>query len=66
MQPALLTGLSVPVRSFRGVYDRNTKEILTFSDTQKGTKEGVIQAIPLNDSRADEVMDPEQKAAASG
>ena len=49
-------------KKFRGVYDRNTKEILTFSDTQKGTKEGVIQAIPLNDSRSDEVMDPEQKA----
>ena len=45
----------------RQVYDRNTKKILTFSDTQKGTKEGIIEEIPLNDSRADEVMDPEQK-----
>ena len=48
-------------KKFRGVYDRNTKKILTFSDTQKGTKEGIIEEIPLNDSRADEVMDPEQK-----
>ena len=35
---------------------------LPFSDTQKGTKEGVIEEIPLSDSRADEIMDPEQKA----
>ena len=49
-------------KKFRGVYDRNTEKILTFSDTQKGTKEGVIEEIPLNDSHADEIMDPEQKA----
>ena len=29
-------------KKFRGVYDRDTEKILTFSDTQKGTKEGVI------------------------
>ena len=28
-------------KKFRGVYDRNTHKVLTFSDTQKGTKEGV-------------------------
>ena len=49
-------------KKFRGVYDRDTEKILTFSDTQKGTKEGVIEEIPLSDSRADEIMDPEQKA----
>ena len=48
-------------KKFRGVYDRDTEKILTFSDTQKGTKEGVIEEIPLSDSRADEIMDPEQK-----
>ena len=48
-------------KKFRGVFDRNTKKILTFSDTQKGTKEGVIEEIDINDPRADEVMDPEQK-----
>ncbi len=26
-------------KKFRGVYDRNTEKVLTFSDTQKGTKE---------------------------
>nr|WP_207745526.1 peptide chain release factor 3 [Blautia wexlerae] len=49
-------------KKFRGVYDRDTEKILTFSDTQKGTKEGVIEEIPLSDSRADEIMDPDQKA----
>ena len=39
-------------KKFRGVYDRDTEKILTFSDTQKGTKEGVIEEIPLSDSRA--------------
>ena len=48
-------------KKFRGVFDRNTKKILTFSDTQKGTKEGVIEEIDINDPRADEVTDPEQK-----
>ena len=61
-QPARLTGQSVPVRNsavFMTVIQRRS---LTFSDTQKGTKEGVIEEIPLSDSRADEIMDPEQKA----
>ena len=48
-------------KKFRGVFDRNTKKILTFSDTQKGTKEGVIEEIDIDDPHADEVMDPEQK-----
>nr|WP_191868041.1 peptide chain release factor 3 [Blautia glucerasea] len=48
-------------KKFRGVYDRNTEKILTFSDTQKGTKEGHIEEITLQDPRADQVMDPEQK-----
>ena len=49
-------------KEFRGVFDRNSRELEIFSDTQKGTKEGVIEEIPLSDSRADEIMDPEQKA----
>ena len=60
-QPALLTGQSVPVRNSRGVYDRNTNKILTFTDTQKGTKEGTIEEIDLDSPHALEVMDPEQK-----
>ena len=48
-------------KKFRGVYDRNTRNVLIFSDTQKGTKEGVIEEIPIEDDRIDGVMDPEQK-----
>ena len=48
-------------KKFRGVYDRNTQKVLTFSDTQKGTKEGESEEIPLDDPRIDQVMDPEQK-----
>ena len=48
-------------KKFRGVYDRNTNKILTFTDTQKGTKEGTIEEIELDSPHALEVMDPEQK-----
>ena len=48
-------------KKFRGVYDRNTQKILTFTDTQKGTKEGIIEEIGLDDIKADEIMDAEQK-----
>ena len=48
-------------KKFRGVYDRNTQRILTFSDTQKGTREGHIEEIALTDPRADAVMDAAQK-----
>src|SRR5699024_10850959 len=48
-------------KKFRGVYDRNTKKVLIFSDTQKGTKEGVIEEIGIDESRLSEVVDPEQK-----
>ena len=48
-------------KKFRGVYDRNTHKVLTFSDTQKGTKEGVIEEIDINDPRLDEIVDPDQR-----
>ena len=48
-------------KTFRGVYDRETQKVLTFSDTMKGTKEGTIEEIDLEDDRIDEIMDPEQK-----
>ena len=47
MQPVLINWPIGSGKKFRGVYDRNTKEILTFSDTQKGTKEGVIRGNPV-------------------
>ena len=36
-------------KEFRGVYDRNTKKVLTFSDTMKGTKEGIEKEISIDD-----------------
>ena len=34
-------------KSFKGVYDRNKKCVVTFSDTEKGTKEGHSEEIPV-------------------
>ena len=48
-------------KKFRGVYDRNTHKVLTFSDTQKGTKEGVIEEIDIDDARLDDIVDPDQR-----
>ena len=36
-------------KEFKGVYDREKKEVITYSDTQKGTKEGETNYIPLYD-----------------
>jgi peptide chain release factor 3 len=36
-------------KNFRGVYDRNTKKVLTFSDTLKGTKEGTEKELAIDD-----------------
>ena len=36
-------------KNFKGVYDRNTKEVMTFSDTLKGTKEGTEKHIAADD-----------------
>ena len=36
-------------KRFKGVYDRNTKAVYTFSDTEKGTKEGHTEELPLSD-----------------
>ncbi len=35
-------------KSFKGIYDRNTKEVMTFADTLKGTKEGVQKNIGID------------------
>ena len=48
-------------KSFKGVYDRDTGKVLTFSDTMKGTKEGTEDAIAADDPRLDEILDPGQK-----
>ena len=36
-------------KSFRGVYERDSKEVILYSDTEKGTKEGHAERIPISD-----------------
>ncbi len=36
-------------KEFKGVYDRNTKKVMTFSDTLKGTKEGTEHELSIDD-----------------
>lgn len=36
-------------KSFKGVYDREKKCVISYSDTEKGTKEGVATEIPIED-----------------
>ena len=39
-------------KRFKGVYDRHENHILTFSDTEKGTKEGETTIISMDDEAA--------------
>ncbi|MCR5687837.1 MAG: peptide chain release factor 3 [Lachnospiraceae bacterium] len=39
-------------KEFKGVYDRENREVVIYSDTQKGTKEGVATSISLDDTDA--------------
>lgn len=39
-------------KSFKGVYDRREKCVITYSDTEKGTKEGLSTKIPIEDKDA--------------
>ncbi len=36
-------------KDFKGVYDRNTKKVMTFADTFKGTKEGTECVLDMDD-----------------
>ncbi|HIR93080.1 MAG TPA: peptide chain release factor 3 [Candidatus Egerieimonas intestinavium] len=48
-------------KHFKGVYDRDTKKVLLFSDTQKGTKEGHIEEVELGDPRLSQLLEPGQR-----
>ncbi len=43
-------------KRFKGVYDRKKEHIITYSDTQKGTKEGETRVITLSDQGAMEEL----------
>ena len=44
-------------KNFKGVYERGSKEITVFSDTEKGTKEGEMREIPLDSPELDEIVE---------
>ncbi len=48
-------------KNFKGVYDRNTKKVMTFSDTLKGTKEGQEKQIDIDDPALAEEIGQEYK-----
>ena len=48
-------------KNFKGVYDRNTQKVLVFSDTQKGTKEGIEEEIAVDDPHLLDIVSEEQK-----
>ena len=48
-------------KNFRGVYDRFTNKVLTFTGTEKGTKEGIEEEIDLEDPHLLDVISEDQK-----
>ena len=46
-------------KNFKGVYDRNTRKVMIFSDTQKGTKEGLEDEYDIDDSSIKSVIGEE-------
>ena len=47
-------------KKFHGVYDRDKKKVLTFSDTMKGRKEGIEEEIDIDDPH---LLDVEERTA---
>ena len=47
-------------KEFKGVYDRNTRSVLTFADTLKGTKEGTETVIGIDDPALEEEIGSEK------
>ena len=46
-------------KNFKGVYERGSKKVTTFSDTQKGTKEGESREIPIDSPELEEFVGAE-------
>ncbi|MBR6326602.1 MAG: peptide chain release factor 3 [Lachnospiraceae bacterium] len=38
-------------KEFKGVYDRDSRSVICYSDTEKGTKEGIATVIPVSDDK---------------
>jgi len=50
-------------KDFKGVYDRNTRKVMMFADTQKGTKEGMEKDISIDDPELETEIGADYKAA---
>lgn len=48
-------------KEFRGVYDRESKKVELFSETHKGTTQGEVRKIAIDDSETGSLITPEQK-----
>ncbi|MCI7107798.1 MAG: peptide chain release factor 3 [Lachnospiraceae bacterium] len=49
-------------KEFKGVYDRNTRKVMTFADTLKGTKEGSEKIIDIDDPALVDEIGVDKKA----
>ncbi len=49
-------------KEFKGVYDRNTRKVMTFADTLKGTKEGSEKIIDIDDPALVDEIGADKKA----
>lgn len=49
-------------KEFRGVYDRETGKVELFSETHKGTTQGEVRKVSIEDPEMDTLILPEQKA----
>ncbi|MBP3543103.1 MAG: peptide chain release factor 3, partial [Lachnospiraceae bacterium] len=49
-------------KNFKGVYDRNTRQIILFSDTEKGTKEGTEISLSIDDPALADYIGEDAKA----
>lgn len=49
-------------KEFRGVYDRESRNVELFSDTMKGTRQGEVRKISIEDPEIDTLISPEQKS----
>ncbi|HIQ98008.1 MAG TPA: peptide chain release factor 3 [Candidatus Limivivens merdigallinarum] len=43
-------------KNFKGVYERGSKKITLFSDTEKGTKEGETREVPIDSPEIDDII----------
>jgi peptide chain release factor 3 len=49
-------------KEFKGVYDRASKTVELFSDTHKGTTQGEVKKVAIDDPEMETLITPEQRA----